>query len=86
MGEKKVTTMVLKVDLQCSKCYKKVKKGRGGGPCYDLGYGQMRHYDGYCGRPVYESWAGGCDTRGYYRSRCSDYICEENPTAPCTIM
>ncbi|XP_004293392.1 PREDICTED: vacuolar protein-sorting protein BRO1-like [Fragaria vesca subsp. vesca] len=26
MGEKKVTIMVLKVDLQCEKCYKKVKK------------------------------------------------------------
>ncbi|XP_048332256.1 protein PYRICULARIA ORYZAE RESISTANCE 21-like [Ziziphus jujuba] len=25
-GEKQVTTMVLKVDLQCCKCYKKVKK------------------------------------------------------------
>ncbi|XP_044462241.1 late cornified envelope protein 4A-like isoform X1 [Mangifera indica] len=26
MGEKKVVTMVLKVDLQCEKCYRKVKK------------------------------------------------------------
>ncbi|GKV15248.1 hypothetical protein SLEP1_g26046 [Rubroshorea leprosula] len=26
MAEGKVTTMVLNVDLQCSKCYKKVKK------------------------------------------------------------
>ncbi|KAJ0016978.1 hypothetical protein Pint_09428 [Pistacia integerrima] len=26
MGEKKVTRMVLKVDLQCEKCYRKVKK------------------------------------------------------------
>ncbi|KAM5570566.1 protein PYRICULARIA ORYZAE RESISTANCE 21 [Rosa sericea] len=26
MGEKKVTIMILKVDLQCEKCYRKVKK------------------------------------------------------------
>uniref|UniRef100_A0A7N0UCA1 HMA domain-containing protein n=1 Tax=Kalanchoe fedtschenkoi TaxID=63787 RepID=A0A7N0UCA1_KALFE len=26
MGEKKVTVMILKVDLQCDRCYKKVKK------------------------------------------------------------
>ncbi|XP_044481041.1 protein PYRICULARIA ORYZAE RESISTANCE 21-like isoform X4 [Mangifera indica] len=152
MGEKKVVTMVLKVDLQCEKCYRKVKKvlckypqiqdqvydekqntvtikvvccspekikqkisckggesikgieivpppkpkpkeekpkekpapsaatapapcfpqnpvrvccrecyeGQGGGPCYQLGYrGPPICYDGYYGRPVYDSWGGG---------------------------
>ncbi|XP_044462251.1 protein PYRICULARIA ORYZAE RESISTANCE 21-like isoform X2 [Mangifera indica] len=152
MGKKKVVTMVLKVDLQCEKCYRKVKKvlckypqiqdqvydekqntvtikvvccspekikqkisckggesikgieivpppkpkpkeekpkekpapsaatapapcfpqnpvrvccrecyeGQGGGPCYQLGYrGPPICYDGYYGRPVYDSWGGG---------------------------
>ncbi|KAJ4704095.1 pollen-specific leucine-rich repeat extensin-like protein 1 isoform X1 [Melia azedarach] len=69
----------------CRECY----EGRRGGPCYELGHGQVRYYDGYCGRPVYDSWGGGggygCNT-GYYKSRCTDYICEENPNAACTIM
>ncbi|KAK9220960.1 hypothetical protein WN944_009384 [Citrus x changshan-huyou] len=66
----------------CTDC----SEGRGGGPCYQLGYGRERQYDWCYGRPVYESWGGGCDNRVYYRGRCSDYICEANPAAPCTIM
>ncbi|KAH9741152.1 Heavy metal transport/detoxification superfamily protein [Citrus sinensis] len=66
----------------CTEC----SEGRGGGPCYQLGYGRERQYDWCYGRPVYESWGGGCDNRVYYRGRCSDYICEANPAAPCTIM
>ncbi|KAL9455226.1 hypothetical protein AB3S75_010607 [Citrus x aurantiifolia] len=72
----------LPVRACCTEC----SEGRGGGPCYQLGYGRERQYDWCYGRPVYESWGGGCDNRVYYRGRCSDYICEANPAAPCTIM
>ncbi|PRQ57347.1 putative heavy metal-associated domain, HMA [Rosa chinensis] len=180
MGEKKVTIMILKVDLQCEKCYRKVKKvlckfpeirdqtydeknnqviikvvccspekirdklcckgggaiksieikepekpkekpkedkppkegekpkveseskpkpknpccmecygGRPGGPC-ETGYGYggpapYIQYDGYYGRPVYDSYGGG---RSYTTSYCvtrPDCFSEENPQA-CAIM
>ncbi|KAL5769344.1 hypothetical protein ACOSQ2_016127 [Xanthoceras sorbifolium] len=68
----------------CSDCY----EGRSGGPCYsnDLPSGQpVRYYDGYCGRPVYDSWGGGGGYRAYRGSRCCEYLSEENPQG-CTIM
>ncbi|KAL5771736.1 hypothetical protein ACOSP7_015890 [Xanthoceras sorbifolium] len=66
----------------CSDCY----EGRSGGSCYDNQcYGQpIRYYDGYSGRPVYDSWGGG-GYRGYSERHCSEYFCEENAQA-CTIM
>ncbi|KAJ8759196.1 hypothetical protein K2173_004634 [Erythroxylum novogranatense] len=67
----------------CRECY----EGYGWGPCYrDHGRPPPPCYDSYYGgygRPVYDSWGSGC--RKVYVSKCSDYICEENPTA-CTIM
>ncbi|GLT80227.1 hypothetical protein SLA2020_516790 [Shorea laevis] len=62
----------------CTECY----HGEPGGPCFR---GGPIPYDGYCGRPVYESWGGG----GWYRSGCyvsrCDYFSEENPQG-CSIM
>ncbi|XP_044462250.1 protein PYRICULARIA ORYZAE RESISTANCE 21-like isoform X3 [Mangifera indica] len=44
------------VRVCCRECY----EGQGGGPCYQLGYrGPPICYDGYYGRPVYDSWGGG---------------------------
>uniref|UniRef100_A0A2P2M824 Uncharacterized protein LOC105111002 n=1 Tax=Rhizophora mucronata TaxID=61149 RepID=A0A2P2M824_RHIMU len=40
-------------------------------------------YWGPCMPPPWNG-SGGCS--GIYVSRCSDYVCEENPTAPCRIM
>ncbi|KAL5838865.1 hypothetical protein ACOSQ3_016034 [Xanthoceras sorbifolium] len=68
----------------CSDFY----EGRSGGPCYDNQcYGQsVRYYDGYCGRPVYDSWGGGGGGyRGYSGSLCNGYFREENSQS-CTIM
>ncbi|KAJ8760184.1 hypothetical protein K2173_011040 [Erythroxylum novogranatense] len=65
----------------CRECY----EGYGWGPCYQ-GHPPPPCYDSYYGgygRPVYDSWGSG--SRRVYVSKCSDYICEENPTA-CTIM
>ncbi|TXG67870.1 hypothetical protein EZV62_009145 [Acer yangbiense] len=60
--------------------------GRGGGPCYNPCYGQpVRHYDGYCGRPVYDSWGGG-GYRGSYGSRCCEYYFSEDNSRGCTIL
>ncbi|KAJ0019005.1 hypothetical protein Pint_09445 [Pistacia integerrima] len=42
-------------------------------------------YDGYYGRPVYDSW-GGSGGGGCYRVNRCDYFCEENPNAACRIM
>uniref|UniRef100_A0A2P2M851 Keratinocyte proline-rich protein-like isoform X3 n=1 Tax=Rhizophora mucronata TaxID=61149 RepID=A0A2P2M851_RHIMU len=47
--------------------------------CYKWG---PRYWDPCMPPPWYGS--GGC-SRIYVR-RCSDYVCEENPTAPCRIM
>ena len=68
------------VGFCCTDCY----GGRGGGPCYEQ---PVRYYDGYCGRPVYDSWGGGGGGgyRGYSGSRCSEYLSEENPQG-CSIM
>ncbi|XP_024167301.1 heavy metal-associated isoprenylated plant protein 6-like isoform X2 [Rosa chinensis] len=69
----------------CMDCY----EGRRGGPC-ETGYGYGRlalylQYDGYYGRPVYDSYGGG---RSYTTSYCvtrPDCFSEENPQA-CVIM
>ncbi|TXG73919.1 hypothetical protein EZV62_002498 [Acer yangbiense] len=66
----------------CTEC----SEGRGRGPCYNACYGQpVRYYDGYCGRPVYDSWGGG-GYRGNYGSRCSEYYFNEDNSQGCTIM
>ncbi|KAK2652708.1 hypothetical protein Ddye_012564 [Dipteronia dyeriana] len=68
----------VQVGFCCTEC----SEGRGGGPCY----GQpVRYYDGYCGRPVYDSWGGG-GYRGNYGSRCSEYYFNEDNSQGCTIM
>lgn len=63
-----------------------------GNPCYDpcYGYGQpvvpVRYYDGYYGRPVYDSWGGGGGYRGGYSSKSyGECFSEENPQG-CGIM
>ncbi|XP_062001310.1 protein PYRICULARIA ORYZAE RESISTANCE 21-like [Rosa rugosa] len=69
----------------CMDCY----EGRPGGPC-ETGYGYggpapYIQYDGYYGRPVYDSYGGG---RSYTTSYCvtrPDCFSEENPQA-CAIM
>ncbi|XP_062000739.1 protein PYRICULARIA ORYZAE RESISTANCE 21-like [Rosa rugosa] len=69
----------------CMDCY----EGRPGGPC-ETGYGYGRpapyiQYDGYYGRPVYDSYGAG---RSYTTSYCvtrPDCFSEENPQA-CAIM
>ena len=67
----------------CTECY----EGRGGGPCYS-GHGRPTpSYDGYYGRPIYDSYGGGGGGGGYrssYVSPC-DYFGEENPSG-CSIM
>ncbi|TXG69769.1 hypothetical protein EZV62_004704 [Acer yangbiense] len=66
----------------CTEC----SEGRGGGPCYNPCYGQpVRYYDGYCGRPVYDSWGGG-GYRGNYGSRCTEYYFNEDNSQGCRIM
>ncbi|KAM5588927.1 hypothetical protein ABKV19_007073 [Rosa sericea] len=69
----------------CMECY----GGHPGGPC-QTGYGydvpaSYIQYDGYSGRPVYDSYGGG---RNYTTSYCvtrPDCFSEENPQA-CAIM
>ncbi|KAL1194691.1 Heavy metal-associated isoprenylated plant protein 6 [Cardamine amara subsp. amara] len=61
--------------------------GYGGGPAFN-GYGMPppQPYECY-GRPVYESWGGGCPPPSYrhcHVTRC-DYFSEENPQS-CSIM
>ncbi|XP_044462252.1 protein PYRICULARIA ORYZAE RESISTANCE 21-like [Mangifera indica] len=51
-----------------------------GGPFQRLGYERLVSYDGYCGRPVYDSWGG--SGGGWSRG---DYFSEENPST-CSIM
>ncbi|XP_031273406.1 protein PYRICULARIA ORYZAE RESISTANCE 21-like [Pistacia vera] len=67
-------------------CCRECNGGHGVGPCQQLGYGRPIYYDGYYGRPVYDSWGGGGGdwSRGNCRSR-GDYFCEENPST-CSIM
>ncbi|XP_044481020.1 protein PYRICULARIA ORYZAE RESISTANCE 21-like [Mangifera indica] len=57
-----------------------------GGPFQRLGYERLVSYDGYYGRPVYDSWggSGGGWSRGNYSGR-GDYFPEENPST-CSIM
>ncbi|CAK7323312.1 unnamed protein product [Dovyalis caffra] len=64
----------------CDECY----HGIGGGPCFH-DYGRPAPPPCY-GRPVYDSWGGGCDCRrsGYYVCRC-EYVCDDRPSV-CTIM
>ncbi|XP_031273538.1 protein PYRICULARIA ORYZAE RESISTANCE 21-like [Pistacia vera] len=71
-------------------CCRECSEGRRGGPCEQLAYGRPPCYGGYYGRPVCDSWGGGCDcgcNRGYYcRNRGGYYYyCEENPSS-CSIM
>ncbi|KAJ0019008.1 protein PYRICULARIA ORYZAE RESISTANCE 21-like [Pistacia vera] len=70
------------IGVSCRECY----GGHGGGPCQQLGYGRPICYDGYYGRPVYDSWGGrgGGWSRSNYRSG-GDYFCDENPST-CSIM
>ncbi|KAL6281865.1 hypothetical protein ACE6H2_012794 [Prunus campanulata] len=71
------------VNACCIDCY----HGHPGGPC-QTGYGRVAlyiQYDGYYGRPVYDS-CGGC--RSYNTNYCvarSDCFSEENPQG-CTVM
>ncbi|XP_021828077.1 chitin-binding lectin 1-like isoform X2 [Prunus avium] len=71
------------VNACCMDCY----HGHPGGPC-QTGYGRVAlciQYDGYYGRPVYDS-CGGC--RSYNTNYCvarSDCCSEENPQG-CTVM
>ncbi|EXB29543.1 hypothetical protein L484_010601 [Morus notabilis] len=62
----------------CRECY----EGRGGGPCFygcqGRGLPPCYQYDGYLGRPVYDSYGGG-------RSACY-LICEEDSGQVCRIM
>ncbi|RDX76358.1 hypothetical protein CR513_43654, partial [Mucuna pruriens] len=51
------------------------------GPCYNYG-GPVLCYDGYYGRPIYDSYGGG---RPYYVNRCDQYLSDENPSG-CIIM
>ena len=63
----------------CTEC----SEGRGGGPCYS-GYGRPPPcYDGYYGRPIYDSYGGG-GYRSSYVSPC-DYFGEENSSG-CSVM
>lgn len=61
----------------CPECY----GGHGGGPCHRYGPPPKIWYDGYYGRPVYDSWGGGSKYYGYR----SDCLSEENPSA-CAII
>ncbi|ONI09716.1 hypothetical protein PRUPE_4G004900 [Prunus persica] len=71
------------VNACCMDCY----HGHPGGPC-QTGYGGIApyiQYDGYYGRPVYDSYGGG---RSYNTNYCvarSDCFSEENPQG-CTVM
>ncbi|CAL2251068.1 unnamed protein product [Prunus armeniaca] len=71
------------VNAYCVDCY----YGHPGGPC-QTGYGGVApyiQYDGYYGRPVYDSYGGG---RSYNTNYCvarSDCFSEENPQG-CTVM
>ncbi|KAL6281866.1 hypothetical protein ACE6H2_012795 [Prunus campanulata] len=71
------------VNACCMDCY----HGHPGGPC-QTGYGGVApyiQYDGYYGRPVYDSYGGG---RSYNTNYCvarSDCFSEENPQG-CTVM
>ncbi|XP_021831699.1 uncharacterized protein LOC110771668 [Prunus avium] len=71
------------VNACCMDCY----HGHPGGPC-QTGYGGVGpyiQYDGYYGRPVYDSYGGG---RSYNTNYCvarSDCFSEENPQG-CTVM
>lgn len=61
----------------CPECY----GGHGGGPCHRYGPPPKIWYDGYYGRPVYDSWGGSSKYYGYR----SDCLSEENPSA-CAII
>ncbi|GLU15826.1 hypothetical protein SLE2022_322860 [Rubroshorea leprosula] len=65
--------------FSCPECY---SSGRPGGPCFHGG--TVVQYDGYYGRPVYDSWGGGGGYRGGYGNRY-DYFSEENQQG-CSIM
>ncbi|KAL0012100.1 hypothetical protein SO802_007208 [Lithocarpus litseifolius] len=68
----------------CTECY----EGRDGGPCH-YGHGRPTPcYDGYYGRPIYDSYGGGWYRRSCYTyvSRCHcDYFGEETSSG-CTSM
>ncbi|KAK1553598.1 hypothetical protein Q3G72_000949 [Acer saccharum] len=49
------------------------------------GGGPVRYCDGYCGRPVYDSWGGG-GYRPYHGSHYSEYYFNEDNSQGCTIM
>ncbi|KAM1009034.1 hypothetical protein ACFX2A_005513 [Malus domestica] len=69
------------VQACCMDCY----QGHAAGPChsgYSGGLASYIQYDGYYGRPVYDSYGGG--NRGYCVTR-PDCFSEENPSA-CTVM
>ncbi|GKV15199.1 hypothetical protein SLEP1_g26001 [Rubroshorea leprosula] len=65
--------------FSCPECY---RSGTPGGPCFHGG--TVVQYDGYYGRPVYDSWGGGGGYRGGYGNRY-DYFSEENQQG-CSIM
>ncbi|KAI9199924.1 hypothetical protein LWI28_000398 [Acer negundo] len=58
------------IGFYCTEC-------RGGGP--------ERYCDGYCGRPVYDSWGGG-GSRPHYGSHYSEHYFNEDNSQGCTIM
>ncbi|CAL0309142.1 unnamed protein product [Lupinus luteus] len=70
--------MAVPVGMCCVPAY----TGRPIGPYVNEYGGPLQHYDGYYGRPVYDSYGGG---RPYCTSRCDQYFSEEN-TQGCTIM
>ncbi|KAK0576216.1 hypothetical protein LWI29_013820 [Acer saccharum] len=61
------------IGFYCTECSER----RGGGP---VGY-----CDGYCGRPVYDSWGGG-GYRPYHGSHYSENYFNEDNSQGCTIM
>ncbi|XP_008224624.1 PREDICTED: myelin-associated oligodendrocyte basic protein-like [Prunus mume] len=71
------------VNAYCVDCY----HGHPGGPC-QTGYGGVApyiQYDGYYGRPVYDSYGGGRSCNTDYCVGRSDCFSEENPQG-CTVM
>ncbi|KAK4851787.1 hypothetical protein QYF36_018430 [Acer negundo] len=61
------------IGVYCPEC----SEWRGGGP--------VRYCDGYCGRPVYDSWGGG-GYRPYYGSHYNEYYFNDENSQSCTII
>ncbi|KAK2659950.1 hypothetical protein Ddye_006483 [Dipteronia dyeriana] len=61
------------IGVYCTEC----AEWRGGGP--------VRYCDGYCGRPVFDSWGGG-GYRPFYGCRYSEDYFNEDNSQGCAIM